>query len=143
MSLFTRIPTNLALQVAHQCLQDDSSLPERTSLTSSEIVSLLELCLNATYFTFHNTYYQRIHGTAMGSSVSVVVADLVMEDVESRALSTYPQPPKIWKRYVGDTCCALKAHHIDNFHHQINTIEATIQFTAKKKSEAQLAFLDA
>ena len=97
VSLFTKIPTNLAVQVARQCLQEDSSLPERTSLTPSEIVSLLELCLNATYFAFRNTYYQQIHGTAMGSPVSVVAADLVMEDVESRAFSTYPQPPKIWK----------------------------------------------
>ena len=66
-------------------------------LDPSEIVSLLELCMNATYFAFRNTYYQQIHGTAMGSPVSVVAADLVMEDIESRALSTYPQPPKFWK----------------------------------------------
>ena len=141
MSLFTKIPTNLVVQVARQCLQDDSSLPEHTSLTPSVIISLLELCLNATYVTFRNTYYQRIHGTAMGSPVSVVAADLVMEDLESRALSTYPQPPKLWK-HVDDTCCALKAHHVDDSHCQINTIEATIQFTAKRKSEAQLTFLN-
>ena len=71
-----------------------------------------------------------------------VVADLVMEDVESRALSTYPQPPKFWKRYVDDTCWALKACHIDDFHRHINTIEATIQFTVERESDAQLAFLD-
>ena len=33
VSLFTKIPTNLAVQVAHQRLQDDYSLPECTSLT--------------------------------------------------------------------------------------------------------------
>ena len=126
MSLFTKIPTNLAVQVARQHLQEDSSLPEHTSLTPSEIVSLLDLSLNATYFAFCNYYYQQIHGTAMGSPVSVVAADLVMEDVESRALSTYPQPPKFWKQYVDDTCSALKAHHVDDFHRHINTIEATI-----------------
>ena len=37
--------------------------------------------------------------------------------------------------------CALKAHHIDDFHLHINTIEATIQFTAERESDAQLAFL--
>ena len=58
LSLFTRLSTNLAIQVACQRLQDVSSLPDRTSLTPSEIVSLLELCLNATYFAFRNTYYQ-------------------------------------------------------------------------------------
>ena len=36
----------------------------------------------------------------MGTPVSVTVADLVMEDVEQRALSTYPDPPPFWKRYV-------------------------------------------
>ena len=41
-----------------------------------------------------------------------------------------------------DTCCALKARHIDDFHRHINTIEATIQFTVERESDAQLAFLD-
>ena len=142
VSLFTRIPTSLAIQVARQRLHDDTSLPERTSLTPKEIVSLLELCLNATYFTFRSTYYQQVHGTAMGSPVSVVAAELVMEDVESRALSTYPHPPKFWKRYVDDTCCALDAQHVDDFHQHINTIEDTIQFTVERESKSQLAFLD-
>ena len=33
VSLLTKIPTNLVVQVAHQRLQDDYSLPECTSLT--------------------------------------------------------------------------------------------------------------
>ena len=48
---------------------------------------------------------------------------------------------QFWKWSVDDTCCALKAHHIDDFHRHINTIEATIQFTAERESVAQLAFL--
>ena len=78
----------------------------------------------------------------MGSPVSVVVADLVMEDVESRALTTYPHPPKFWKRYVDDTLCALKTEEVDKFHCHINSIEDTIQFTIEKESESHIAFLD-
>jgi len=34
----------------------------------------------------------------MGSPVSSVVANLVMEDTETRALETFTDPPRLWKR---------------------------------------------
>ena len=37
-------------------------------------------------------------GTAMGSPVSVIVAYLVMEEVEDSALASFPSPPRFWKR---------------------------------------------
>ena len=39
----------------------------------------------------------------MGLPVTVTVADLVMEEVEERALSTCTHKPLFWKRYVDDT----------------------------------------
>ena len=65
-----------------------------------------------------------------------------MEDIESRALATYPCPPKFWKRYVDDTFCALKTQEVDKFHRHISSIEETIQFTTEKESESKIAFLD-
>ena len=59
----------------------------------------------------------------MGSPVSVVVANLVMEDVEQRALCTFAYPPRIWKRYVDDTFCIIGAKHIDCFHQHLNSLE--------------------
>ena len=78
----------------------------------------------------------------MGSPVSVVVADLVMEDVESRALTSFPSPPRYWKRYVDDTCCASRTNSVENFHHHLNSIEHSIPFTLEAESQGQLAFLD-
>ena len=78
----------------------------------------------------------------MGSPVSAVFAKLVMEDIESRTLATYPCPLKVWKRYVDDIFCALKTQEVDKFHRHINSIEETIQFITEKESESKLAFLD-
>ena len=39
----------------------------------------------------------------MRSPVSVTVANLVMEDVEDRALVTTDVPFRFWRRYVDDT----------------------------------------
>ena len=49
-----------------------------TRLDVDEIVTLLQLCFSATYMCFRGDYYQQIFGTAMGSPVSVKVANLVM-----------------------------------------------------------------
>ena len=49
---------------------------------------LKTFCLNTTYFVYDGTYYQQVFGTAMRSPVSAVIANLVMEDVEQRALAS-------------------------------------------------------
>ena len=67
----------------------------------------------------------------MGSPVSVVVANLVMEDVEERALATFSHPPQFWKRYVNDICVAINRKKIQDFLYHLNTIEESIQFTVE------------
>ena len=48
---------------------------------SKDIMDLLKLCLPSTYFQYNGKHYKQLHGTAMGSPVSVVVAEIVMQHV--------------------------------------------------------------
>ena len=123
-------------------IQLHPSLSDRTSLTVEDICSLLKLCLEATYLSFRGRIYQQVHGTAMGSPVSVVVANLVMEDIEQKALSTFHTPPRFWRQYVDDTCTILPGDLVDSFHSHLNTIDNNIQFTVEKESDGQLPFLE-
>ena len=50
------------------------------------MITVLNLCLEATNLMFEGKIFQQVHGTAMGSPVSVVVANLVMEDIELEKL---------------------------------------------------------
>ena len=87
--------------------------------------------------------YQQVFGTAMGSPVSVVVPNLVMEDVKERALATFSDPPQFWKRYVDDICVAVNRKKLQDFLYHLNTIEESIQFTVEVESDTNgLPFLD-
>ena len=39
----------------------------------------------------------------MGSPVSVVLAEIVMQNIEEQALATYTRTVRLWLRYVDDT----------------------------------------
>jgi len=87
-SLFTSIPLQLALQCTETAMQQSTvKLP----LPTEDIIDLLNLCLTSTYFQYKGEHYKQLHGTAMGSPVSVVVAEIVMQHVEESALATCRQ----------------------------------------------------
>ena len=56
------------------------------------IFPLLDLCLTTTYFQHSEGFYRQKHGYAMGSPVSPIVANLIMDEVESRVLITRDVP---------------------------------------------------
>ena len=77
VSLFSKIPVDLAIRVAEERLKEDASLGQITSLPVEDIIHLLSFCLKTTQFTYNGTYYQQVFGTAMGSPVSAVIANMV------------------------------------------------------------------
>ena len=108
-SLFTSIPLQLALHCTETAIQQSTvKLP----LPTEDIMDLLNLCLTSTYFQYNGKHYKQLHGTAMGSPVSVVVAEIVMQHVEERALATCRQTIPLWLRYVDDTFTAVHKDEI-------------------------------
>ena len=120
-SLFTSIPTTEAVQVVRKRLLQDSTLEGRTKLSTDHICSLLDLCLSTTYFQFRDHHYRQKHGCAMGSPVSPIVANLYMEEVERKALTSFlGAAPSHWFRYVDDTWVRLKIQEVEAFTEHIN-----------------------
>ncbi|XP_070543818.1 uncharacterized protein [Ptychodera flava] len=78
----------------------------------------------------------------MGSPVSPIVCNLYMELFESIALTTAPNPPSWWYRYVDDTHTKLERKFADEFTHHINNLDQHIKFTTEEEHDNALAFLD-
>ena len=78
----------------------------------------------------------------MGSPVSAVIANMVMEDVEQRALATSPVKPFFWKRYVDDVISAVSGNEAERLLSHLNSVEPSIQFTLEREKDRHLPFLD-
>ena len=142
-TLFTSIPIPSALDIINNKLQEDTDLHNRTNMTTHNIIELLDFCLNNTYFIFQGVFYKQTKGAAMGSPVSPIVANIFMEAFESRALATAIHPPKLWRRYVDDTCVIQDQSHKEEFLQHINSVDNAIQFTVEEaKEDGSIPFLD-
>ena len=130
-------------------------------------MDLLKLCLESTFFQYNGRHYKQLHGTARGSSVSVVVAELVMLHIEKQALVTYyyyyyllfsdfvqstryikqkdtsplDQTLHFWFRYVDDTITILQTDDIDVFHGHLNQQNSDIQFTMELEDNGKIPYL--
>ena len=96
-ALFTSIPLKSALEVVKKKLEQDTELHQRTTMSTQNIMDVLEFYLCNTYFLFHGNYYEQTQGAAMGSPVIPVLANLYMESFEDRVLSSAVNPPRWWK----------------------------------------------
>ena len=136
------MPVQPAIQIVKQMLQQDTTLPQRTSMSIAQITSLLEFCLTHTYFLFQGKYYEQVQGAAMGSPISPLIANIFMEEFEVKALQSFPNPPSLWLRFVDDTFVINKAEHSLDLLQHINSQDPHIQFTVEPTQQGSLPFLD-
>jgi len=146
VSLFTNIPIEAALEVIKDKLETDDSWKDVTALEVEDIIELLRFVLSTTYFVFRGQIYRQKFGTAMGSPVSPLVADLFMEFLEQKALNTATSDlkPRVWKRYVDDIMEVIKVGKLDEFTDFLNQMDDTgsIKFTHETELDGKLPFLD-
>jgi hypothetical protein len=112
-NLFPSIPRKEAVKVLQERLERDSKLIDRTMLTVEKIIELVELCVNSTYFQLGEDFYTQDEGLAKGSPLSPILADLFMEELEQKGLSTYNNGPRVWWRYVEDVFLIWKMNSGD------------------------------
>ena len=78
----------------------------------------------------------------MGSPVSVVLAEIVMQKIEQLIMPLIADSILFWYRYVDDVVACIKDNQSNVILRTINSINDHIQFTAEEESNSCLNYLD-
>ena len=112
-------------------VENDLSLPNGMSIDT--LIELVKLCCKNTVFSFNHKFYEQIEGCPMGSPLSVILANLIMEFIEVDLMNLFPATPAFYKRYVDDTC-GIWQHSMDDFNaffNGMNELLPSIKFTVE------------
>ena len=78
----------------------------------------------------------------MGSPLSPILANMVMEEIEETGLITYLNPPSLWLRNADDVYTIMEKTEVNPFHDYLNKISTSIKFTTEVEKLGQSAFLE-
>jgi len=138
-SLFTNIPLDLAIKSVSSRW---TYIQHNTKIPKNEFISTIEFILSSTFFTFNNIIYQQTFGTPMGSPLSPIIADIVMQDLEACCLRNANCHLSFYFRYVDDIVMATPSDQIDTIFNSFNDYHPRIKFTIEHEEDGTLSFLD-
>lgn len=81
----------------------------RTHLFSTGRESQSQQIYSQLISPFYNSYFQQIFGTPMGSPLSLIIADMVLQDLENKAVATFPFAFPFNFRFVDDIMLAISS----------------------------------
>jgi hypothetical protein len=131
VSLYTDVPIVDSLELLSFHLEDD-------------VLASFKHLLTSTYFCFDGQFYKQMDGVAMGSLLSLVIANFFMEDFEKKAVEQVTHKPVCWFRYVDDTIVIWPhgQEKLTEFLNHLIGLHNKVQFTMEKEEEGHLPFLD-
>ena len=122
-SLYTNIPQD---EGTGACLES-IKLAEASHIPPSVLLELFNIILKCNVFSFDNSIYQQIQGTAMGTRMAPSYANLFMDRLEKAFLAQEPILPLVWKHYIDDILCIWTGSRsqLDSFLDRLNKIHDT------------------
>jgi len=139
VSLFTSVPFDLILQAIENraCY-----IHTKSSIPYDSIIEALKFIYNNTYFMFNGIYYLQKHGTPMGLSISSLLADIVLEDLEKHCIKNLAFDIIFYYRYVDDIILCLPDENTIDILNSFNNYHHKLKFTIEKEIDNQISFLD-
>ncbi len=134
VSLITCIPLELACETIVNLL--DNFAPNFPSTVTIEMLEHYQ----SKYFLFSNCYYQQVKTVPMGSPISGLIDETVLQRLGRFLFAVIA--PKFRKRYANDTFFIIMKDQVPSFHQLLNTSLPGIEFTMEEPTNDRFPFLD-
>ena len=105
------------------------------------LLDLLKWILENNYITFNGHIVHQVKGTAMGTNVAVVYANLVAASIEADVVSRLQESIKFYVRYIDDIF--VISNDVPTLIKNLNEQSPTIKFELTSKRSDVVEFLDA
>jgi Reverse transcriptase (RNA-dependent DNA polymerase) len=140
-SMFTNIPLDLVLDIINERWYE---IKEFTKLPKKWFMSLLKFSIfECNYFLGNDKFYSQKSGLAMGSSLSPILSDLVLEKLFDSQIPKLPfSNVPFLKKYVDDTITLIPKNQTQNCLDVFNSFHQSIQFTSENENNQKINFLD-
>jgi len=138
-SLFTNLPKELILRRIENRWLD---IEKNTKLSLPQLINAVELLLSSAYFSYNDKYYSQIYGSPMGSPLSPILADIVLDDLETYCLQKFDFSIHTYYRYVDDIFMIIPATKLISLLDVFNNYHPRLKFTYEVEVNSSLNFLD-
>ena len=138
-SLFTNIPKELVISGIKKRWMDIST---NTKFNLSQFLYVIEFIMDSTSFMFNGQYYEQIFGSPMGSPLSPILADMVMDDLETDCLERLSFKTSLFYRYVDDILAIIPARGVDEILSSFNNYHPRLKFTHEIENDNAINFLN-
>uniref|UniRef100_A0A1B0CGI0 Reverse transcriptase domain-containing protein n=1 Tax=Lutzomyia longipalpis TaxID=7200 RepID=A0A1B0CGI0_LUTLO len=139
ISLFTNIPVRFALEEVERRFHE---IEGHTKIEKKDFMRMLDLCLTTGYFSYNDEIYLQLDGVAMGSPISPIIADVVMQRLLDMTLGMSSLRICCVRKYVDDLLVAVHRDDVDAMLDLVNSFHDNLKFTLELEVEGKLAYLD-
>lgn len=138
VSMFTNITTERAIEA----VKKRQSILKISYDTMQLVLDVIKFnCIQSTEIKFDDVVYKQIKGLRMGSALSPILADLVVEDMLDDAFLKLKRP-KLLMKYVDDIFCIMESTEANDLLNALNQCDPNIKFEMEEEQNGRLNYLD-
>ncbi|XP_062704193.1 uncharacterized protein LOC134286577 [Aedes albopictus] len=142
VSLYTNVPVEKVYELVEEKWEQ---LQECTTIPWESFKHAMKTVLEASFFQYEGKFYSQTAGVPMGSPLSPVVANIIMEKVEQEAITQLEENNitiSYYRRYVDDCFVVGRREEVEKVVEQFNAVDEKLNFTVEQETNESLRFLD-